>query len=620
MVSKNLWNAPEREQGAAGRLQKKTGKSGPEGDTAGGSMKADFDLMQAWEEYERGLSFNDSINLDDTVEVNENFFIGKQWEGVESNGLPTPVFNFLKRVTLFQIASVTTDNIKMQASPLAYREGERVSEATAVVNREFERLFEFNNIGSLLREYMRNAAVNGDGCLYTYWDAEQETGQAAKGAIVTEIVENTRVFFGNPRDRRVQRQPYIMISSRQMLNAVKKRAEKNGSPDWEEISPDSDERDSRPGLSPDACVTSIIKFWRNEERGTVWACEFTRTALVKPPWDTGLKCYPITWLNWDYVQDCYHGQAMITGLIPNQIFINKLFAMSMISLMTTAYPKIIYDKNRVKKWDSRVGAAIPVNGGDVNSVARIMDPATISPQISQFIDLAINYTQTFLGATNAAMGEGRADNTSAIIALQRAANIPTEITKQNLYQSIEDLGRIYIDFMGTYYGERIVGEKAQAAAGALGGKAQAGGESAETFDFDTLRDIPMHLKLDVGASAYWSEIANMQTLDNLLMQGRIELVDYLERIPDGYISKKHELIEKIKAQQEESQGGMEYGEMPQMELPSLGGGMPGGEAAAAGAGPMPMGLPPETATGPDPVTDGYEKLKQVLNGMGAAIA
>ena len=35
-----------------------------------------------WREYEKMLAYNDSIQLDDTVRVNENFFIGKQWEGV----------------------------------------------------------------------------------------------------------------------------------------------------------------------------------------------------------------------------------------------------------------------------------------------------------------------------------------------------------------------------------------------------------------------------------------------------------------------------------------------------------------------------------------------------------
>jgi hypothetical protein len=67
----------------------------------------------------------------------------------------------------------------------------------------------------------------------------------------------------------------------------------------------------------------------------------------------------VTWLSWDIRADSYHGQAMITGLIPNQIFINKLYAMSMISLMTTAYPKIVYTKRAFLKWDKMAsGAAI----------------------------------------------------------------------------------------------------------------------------------------------------------------------------------------------------------------------------------------------------------------------
>ena len=45
-----------------------------------------------WKEYEKGLAFKAQIGLFETVRVNENFFIGKQWEGVASNGLPTPVF------------------------------------------------------------------------------------------------------------------------------------------------------------------------------------------------------------------------------------------------------------------------------------------------------------------------------------------------------------------------------------------------------------------------------------------------------------------------------------------------------------------------------------------------
>jgi hypothetical protein len=196
-----------------------------------------------------------------------------------------------------------------------------------------------------------------------------------------------------------------------------------------------------------------------------------------------------------------------------------------------------------------VGAQIGVNG-DVTNIARVLEPAQISPQVAQFIASAIEHTQSFTGATAAALGNTRPDNTSAIVALQRAASIPSEITKQNLYQSIEDLGRIYMEFMAHYYGKRKVDVPAETImpANLLQFAMVPQTQTMQVdFDFGVLVDTPMFIKLDVGASAYWSEIASMQTLDNLLQLGQIDIVDYLERIPDGYISKRQELLQKYKA-------------------------------------------------------------------------
>jgi hypothetical protein len=50
----------------------------------------------------------------------------------------------------------------------------------------------------------------------------------------------------------------------------------------------------------------------------------------------------------------------------------------------------------------------------------------------------------------------------------------------------------------------------------------------------------------VGESSYWSEIAAIQTLDNLLAQGHIDIIAYLERVPDEYIPQKEELLTQIK--------------------------------------------------------------------------
>ena len=157
------------------------------------------------------------------------------------------------------------------------------------------------------------------------------------------------------------------------------RAKENGVADWEAISPDTDNKLIDSPFITDDKVTVLLRLWRNKETGTIWAIETTKDSVVRKPWDTGLKLYPVTWLNWDYVQDCYHGQAMVTGLIPNQVFVSKAYAMTMLSLMTTAFPKIVYDKNRIRKWDNTIGVAVGVNGGDVNNVAKTIDPAPISP-------------------------------------------------------------------------------------------------------------------------------------------------------------------------------------------------------------------------------------------------
>ena len=500
---------------------------------------------QVQAEYQKMLGYNTAVNLDETVRANENFFIGKQWEGVDAKGLPTPVYNFLKQVVLFSVANITTDNIKMQATPLACeRTPEDVERVAEIVNKEFDRLFEFNRVPNLVREYMRNAAVDGDSCLFTFWDDTVDAGFGLRGGIRTEIVDNMRVGFGNTACRDPQKQPYILIERREMTKELRRAAQEAGNPRWNDIQPDNENHNTDSYKNSSERSTVLLRMWKERKTGTVWACEVSGRVMLREPWDMGLRLYPVTWINWDYIPDSYHGQALVTGLIPNQIFVNKLFAMSMISLMTSAFPRTVYDKTRIPKWNNAVGAAIGVNGGDVSGVAKIIDPAQISPQIAQFIQTSVDYTRQFLGATSAALGETRPYNTSAIIALQRAASIPSEITKQNLYKSIEDLGRIYLDFMAAYYGKRKVQVSMPDVGADILAFAGKDPEELETvlFDYGILNDMPMALKLDVGASSYWSEMASVQTLDNLLMQNKITIEEYLERIPDGYIPKRQEMI------------------------------------------------------------------------------
>lgn len=513
--------------------------------------------------FEKGYSFNQNINLYDQVKVNEDFFIGNQWAGVQSNGLPTPSYNIFKQVINFQVATITSDNMAIQAVPLpstsqyTASELERICE---VINHQIAAIMENNNIVTKNREFLRNAAVAGSGCIHYYFDPSVDNGQLVKGEIRAEVLDSIRVIFGNPNCRDVQRQPHILITRRELVEDVKWRVEElkdmgraDGETyckveDPEDITADSEKFQNDCDSYTDDKVTVITYYFRNRETKTIWCIETTEKQIIREAYDTGLSLYPLVWINWDYVRDCYHGQAMVTGLLDNQKFINKMFAMVNISLMTTAFPKIVYDKTKVTKWSGEVGTAIPVNG-NVNDIAKVLEGATVSPQISQFIEMAFEKTRSLLGASDVAMGDSRPDNTSAIIALQRAANTPMELTKQQDYQAMEDSARIWIDMMSVYYGTRTVEvrmDMGKPGEQPLGMNLQPQ-VFQEPFDFSVLKSLRVNVRLDAGASSYYSEMANVQTLENLKMNGDISTIQFLERLPSGYLAKKQELIDELKA-------------------------------------------------------------------------
>lgn len=377
--------------------------------------------------YEAGFDFNQRIKLYDKVKVNEDFFIGNQWEGVQSNGLPTPVFNMFKRVINFQVSTITSDNMAIQVTGMPSTSGytqSQLDRICEVINHQIAAIMERNKIVAKNREFMRNAAVTGDGCMHFYFDPTVENGQPVKGEIKAEILDNLRVMFGNPNCRDVQRQPYIIIARRELVEDVKWRIEdlkEMGREDKEtytkvqnpeDIQPDSEKFQNEYDSYTDDKVTVLTYYFKNRETNTIWAIETTEKQIIREAYDTELSLYPLIWINWDYIRDCYHGQAMVTGLLANQKFINKMFALVSVSMLTTAFPKYVYDRTKIRNWSGDVGTAIGVSG-NVNDVAKVIEGASVSPQIAQFIEMSFDKTHSLLGASDVAMGDSRPDNTSA---------------------------------------------------------------------------------------------------------------------------------------------------------------------------------------------------------------
>ena len=555
------------------------------------------DLPLAWKLYEEGRSYNNRLvpNQYSLVETNTEFFAGNQWlhlpDTPAMRGLPKPTFNILKRVASLFIASLTSSGVTLRYEPLAYYDGSGASDPHSAdvtyANAAVRNLLEQFRFDYRIREALFDGARSGDYCAHFYFDpAARPYGGALgreQGEICMELVDGINVMFGNPGDTRVERQPYILIVGRDTVEHL--RAEQALWGGTGDVESDGDTAGmtgvgGRTELSGEeggkALYVYLYTKQEVEEQGAdgsvrtvshVHVTKATKTAVIYENVDTGLSRYPIAWGNWEKQKNQYHGRALVTGLVPNQIFINSMFATAMRHLQLMAFPKTVYNADIISAWTNEVGQAIGVHGlqpgQSVSQVAYNLQPAEMSNQIFALIDKAMAYTKECLGATDAQMGTARAENTSALIVLQTNAQVPLENIRAGLYEWVEDIGAILLDMMGTYYGKRpIVVEREFQEVLTDSGVPVIDGKSGrmamehrkrkvvERYDFARFKELWLKVKCDVGETTYFSEIAQTQTLDNLRREGVLDLIQYLERLPEKHIPRKQELIQELRARGE----------------------------------------------------------------------
>lgn len=497
-----------------------------------------------WLLFEKGKDYNRMIGLYETINKNERFWRGDQWNGVRANGLPTPVFNVYKRVISYLVSAIASEKLSFKISIDGIRNifrsdvREDVARAASLLTSYLNYRYEKDGVQNLISKGLLDAALTGDMFLYVWWDKDKKTSQSYMGDFATKLIDSSNVFFGNVNDPDVQSQPYIIISGRDLVENLRAEAKENGA-GAQEIKAIVPDRDTD-GMSGDfaSCeladtkCTYIIKLYKKE--GTVRYRKCTKHAVICQDVDTGLKLYPLCLMNWQKVKNSYHGWAAGTGLIDNQLYINKAFAMVMKHMLNVSFSKVVYNANVVDEWTNTIGEAIAVYG-DVEGVAKTIDPGQMQPGFLEVISLTTNMTKELMGASDAALGNLELANNSAIVSLQQASSIQLESQRRALYEVIEALGLIWIDFILHYYdGGRILfyREKEEL----LGG----------TFDTSRYADALFVCNIDVGMSSYWSELASINTLDNLLSAGHISFAEYLERIPDGYVPGKQELLRRAK--------------------------------------------------------------------------
>ncbi len=506
---------------------------------------------KAWQQYEAGLKYKQKIGLFETIRQNERFYRGNQWYGSEGAELPKPVFNIIRRIVDYLICSVLPGSVSLSFTdenlPFVRDPGSAavIRRAVEVLSKNASYRWERAKMDYKLYSLLYDAAISGDGVFYCWWDPVADSGQEFTGDIVTELVDNVNLFVADVNRADIQSQEYIILSGRESVASLREQARKNRVPEEAvaRIVPDDETKNQSGDMAEyelhaddegERKATCIIKFWR--EDGFVVFEKSTEEVVIRRQ-KTNMTLYPVAYMNWYPTKNSFHGTSPITGLIPNQKFINRAFAMVMKHMTDTAFSKVVYDKSRIPEWSNEVGQAIAVLGGtNVADAVSVVGVGKLQEGYLELIELAVAMTKELMGATETALGDGEAINTSAILALQEAARIPLDQVRRSLCRCIEDLANIWVDMMCAYYpDERLLPY------------IEEGTERAERISFSLLKGALLRARVDVGEFRRYGAAGMMSLLNKLLEGGHITPGQYIERLPPGLLADRALLLEELKA-------------------------------------------------------------------------
>ena len=475
------------------------------------------DLKTILEEYRKCTGYNLMTDYYYKTAQHQDFYIGNQWNGVNAPGLDKPVLNFIRRVCSFLNAMVTSDDISAFVTP--YVHTAENTHTADIMNIALAQVFENSRLTVMARKAVLDAIITGDGYLYWYY---------ADSTVKAELLKGTNVLFANPYLNDVQKQPFILIEQREYLDKVKNMAAENG----QETKFITADENCLTNVECLPVVTLITKLYKQD--GAVWYTQVTKNGVITPPVCLGYGHYPLAKFSWDYRNNSCHGMGAVENLIPNQIAVNKLWAMALLHHKTMAFPKIFFDKTKLDKWTNKVGAAIGVIGNPNDAVATSFKANDMSQQLMELVEKTISFTKEFMGANDTSLGNVNPENTSAILAVQRSATIPLENQKQQFADFLEDCVVIIMDIMKCCYGERYIE------------KATDTGYVLEKFDFSAVDSTQLTWAVQADTSTPWSESVQMQTLENLYAKQILtDAYDYVQAIPSTQLKNKQQILKKL---------------------------------------------------------------------------
>ena len=511
-----------------------------------------------WCLYEKGRNYHRMTGIYTDTDRNYRMYNGNQWGNAKLGDVEPVQKNFIKPVVKYKVGVVHDNLYAIVFSSQNFENKEFHKEAEKyceMLNRYASRVWEKDKMDFKGRKLTKDSAINDEGIMYVDFDTE-------KMLPVNEIVKKNDVYYGNENDEDIQKQPYILIRKRMPVSNTIEWAISEGLSEEKSrfIIGDNDtfeESGESAKIELDNMVTVVYKFYK--KGGTVHFSCATRWIDIIEDVDTGLTLYPIAHFNWEEKEGSARGEGEVRYLIPNQIEVNRTELRRVITVKQQAYPQKVADITKISNPSAlnTVGGIIKTQGqtvDDVHKIVTTLQPAQMSPDVKQLQDDLIQVTRDLAGAGDIATGNVNPEDASgrAILAVQQASQSPMTEQKESYKNFIEDLARIWLDYLIVHSVDGVNMEEATT-------DPNTGEEIVQVVNVPqvTLQQLQAVVKVDITPKGVYDRFAQEQTIENMLLQGLLsaqrvgELAIYAELLDDDSVAPKQKIMEAVELIREE---------------------------------------------------------------------
>ena len=513
-----------------------------------------------WGLYEKGRNYHRMIGTYVDTERNYRMYNGNQWAGAKLGEVEPVQKNFIKPIVKYKLSVIHDNLYAINYSSQNYENPsfrETADKCCDMLNRYAHNVWEQDKMDFKLRRVTKDAAINDEGIIYVTWDQE-------KMIPINEVVKKNDIYYGNENDDDIQSQPYILIRKRMPVsNAIEfALAEGVSKEDAKYITGDNDtfeESGEAARYEVDNMVTIVYKMYKKD--GTVhFACS-TRYVDIIDDADMGIKLYPVAHMVWEEKEGSARGEGEVRYLIPNQIEVNRTEVRRVMTVKYQAYPQKVVDVSKIANPNQLnvVGGVLKTNGqpvDDVHKVVGTIPPAQMSPDVVKLQEDLIQLTRELAGAGDTATGLVDAENASgrAILAVQQASQAPMTEQKESTKNLIEDLARIYLEFITAYSENGIDLEYVDT-------DPSTGEETVQLVNVPqmVLEQLQAVVRIDITPKGIYDKFAQEQTIEKLFMEGLFnaqrlgELEIYYRLLDDDSVAPKVKIGEALKYMKEEQQ-------------------------------------------------------------------